>query len=148
MQCICNCFYIWKTKRPFHKRINDRISLKKRRMETPMSCHVGLFHGFSLDTIKLMALEHIPPDGRGGSNDQKLLQLESRWIYLLSTNLFCSILSICPWLLVPAVSFFPSFSPPLFFPPSTPFLSSPSPHFLVFVIPMVINNLPLTIHPP
>lgn len=57
-------------------------------METPISRHVGLFHGFSLDTIKFMALEHIPPDGRGWSNDQKLLQLESRWIYLLEATTY------------------------------------------------------------
>lgn len=63
-------------------------SLKKRRMETPISHHVGLFHGFSSHTIKCMALEHIPTDVRGGCNDQKLLQLESRWIHLLKATVY------------------------------------------------------------
>lgn len=57
-------------------------------METPMSRHVGLFHDFSLNTIKFIALEHIPPDVRGGSNDQKLLQLEARWSHSLKATTY------------------------------------------------------------
>lgn len=57
-------------------------------METPISRHVGLFHGFSLNTIQFIALEHIPPDVRGGSNDQKLLQLEARWIQSLKATIY------------------------------------------------------------
>lgn len=57
-------------------------------METPISRHVGLFHGFKLHTIKCMAFENIPTDVRGGNNDQKLLQLESRWIHLLKATVF------------------------------------------------------------
>lgn len=30
MQCTCKCFYIGKTKWPFHKRINDHVSLIKK----------------------------------------------------------------------------------------------------------------------
>lgn len=57
-------------------------------METPISCHVGLYHGFRLDTITFMALEHMPTYIRGGSNDQKLLQLESHWIHLLKATTY------------------------------------------------------------
>lgn len=57
-------------------------------METPISRHVGLFHGFSLNTIQFIALEHIPPDIRGGSNDQKLLQLEACWIQSLKATIY------------------------------------------------------------
>lgn len=78
MKCTCNYFYVGKTKHPFFKQIKDHVSLiKKGKMETPISHHVDLFHGFSLITIKFMALEHIPTDVRGGSNNQRLLQLES-----------------------------------------------------------------------
>lgn len=100
MQCTCKCFYVGKTKLIFSKRINDHISLiRKRRMETPISRHVGLYHGFKLD--KFMALEHIPLDIRGGSNDSKRLQLESQWINLLKATVYPGlneILSFKPFL--------------------------------------------------
>lgn len=57
-------------------------------METPISRHVDLFHIFDLKVITFMALEHIPLDVQEGSNDQKLLQLESRWIHMLKATTF------------------------------------------------------------
>lgn len=80
-------YYVGKTKRPFFHKIRDHISLiRKKRMETPISRHSGLHHGFDLSKINFFALDHIPPHERGGDIDKKLLQLESKCIYLLQAT--------------------------------------------------------------
>lgn len=85
MLCECKMFYIGKTKRPFFCRIRDHVSLiQKKRMETPISRHVGLQHNFDANCLHFFALEHIPPGVRGGDYDKLLLQKEARWIHELS----------------------------------------------------------------
>lgn len=76
-----------KTKRHFFHRYRDHVSLiSKKKLETPISHHVGLYHGSDLFKIHFIALDHIPPHERGGNMDKKLLQSEARWIYKLSAN--------------------------------------------------------------
>lgn len=87
MKCFCGTFYIGKTKQPLFCRIRDHVSLiAKYKMETPISRHVGLCHNFNLNSICFFSLEHIPHHERGGDIDRKLLQLETRWIYLLQAT--------------------------------------------------------------
>lgn len=85
MHYECQMFYISKTKQPFFCRIRDHISLiQKKRMETPISRHVGLQHNFDSSCLHFFALEHIPPGDRGGDYDKLLLQKEACWIQELS----------------------------------------------------------------
>lgn len=81
MTCGCNAFYVGKAKRPFFHRIRDHVSLVcKKRMETPISRHMGLFHKFDDTMMRFVALEYVPPGERGGNYDQILLQREAKWI--------------------------------------------------------------------
>lgn len=57
-------------------------------MKTSVSRHVGLYHNFDLHMIRFVALEHAPTHVRGGSIDQKLLQLEARWIRTLIATIY------------------------------------------------------------
>lgn len=85
MICECQSFYIGKTKRPFFCRIRDHVSLvQKKKMETPISRHMGLYHNFDSSKMHFYALEYIPPEERGGNYDKLLLQREARWIHDLS----------------------------------------------------------------
>lgn len=87
MKCFCGAFYIGKNKRPLFCRIRDHVSLiAKHKMETPISRHVGLYHNFNLNSICFFSLEHIPHYEWGGDIDRKLLQLETRWIYVLQVT--------------------------------------------------------------
>lgn len=61
----CDAFYVGKTKRPFFHRIR------------------GLYHNFNDTKMHFFALEHVPPNERGGDNDKSLLQREARWISVL-----------------------------------------------------------------
>lgn len=79
MKCCCGAFYVRKTKRPFYHGIRDHVSLISSR-------HVGLHHNFDPTSIKFFALEHIPAHEWGGDIDKKLLQLESKCIYLLQAT--------------------------------------------------------------
>lgn len=88
MRCECQRFYIEKTKRLFHHRIRDHVSLMlKKKMETSISRHIGLYHNFDPLKMKFFALEHVPSHYIGGDIDRVLLQKESKWFYtLLATN--------------------------------------------------------------
>lgn len=67
----------------------DHIKLnKKRKMDTAISRHVGIYHEFNPHFIRFLALEHVPLDSRGVSVDRILLQLEARWIYDLKATIF------------------------------------------------------------
>lgn len=57
-------------------------------MDTAFSRHVGLQHNFDINMIKFMALKHVPMQVRGGSIDQTLLQLKTRWIYNLNAAMY------------------------------------------------------------
>lgn len=52
MLCDCGAFYVGKTKRQFFHWIRDHVRLvSKSKMETPISCHMGLFHAFDLSKM-------------------------------------------------------------------------------------------------
>ncbi|XP_077344465.1 uncharacterized protein LOC143988608 [Lithobates pipiens] len=87
-RCLCGGFYVGKTKRQFCIRIKDHIKpIIKKKMETAISRHVGLFHAFNPKFITFSALEHIPLDVRGGSVDNILLQHEAEWIFNLRATI-------------------------------------------------------------
>lgn len=81
MICECNAFYVGKTKCPFFRCIRDHVSLVlKKKMETPISRHVGLCHQFDDTKMHFYALEYAPPNEMGGDYDKILLQCETKWI--------------------------------------------------------------------
>lgn len=85
MICECNAFYVGKTKRPFFHRIRDHVSLvTKKKMETPISRHMGLCHQFDDSKMHFSAMEYAPPNERGGDYDRTLLQRETKWIFTLN----------------------------------------------------------------
>lgn len=87
MKCCCGAFYIGKTKHPYFCRIRNHVSpISKRKMESLISRHMGLYHNHNLKMIGFFALEYIPPHERGGDIDKKLLQIEAKWIYLLQAT--------------------------------------------------------------
>lgn len=68
MTCECQAFYIGKTKRPFFNCIRDNVSLVQiKKMETPISRYMGLCHDFNDSMMHFFALEHVPPNQRGGT---------------------------------------------------------------------------------
>lgn len=88
-QCLCGGFCIGKTKRQFFKQIREHIKpIRKKKMDTAISRHVGLYYNYNPNVIRFLALEHVPLDSRGGSVDSTLLQLEARWIYDLRVTVF------------------------------------------------------------
>lgn len=81
-QCVCTVTSTLGTPIDcFFKRIRDHIKpIGKKKMDTAISRHVGIYHDFNPNVIKFLALEHVPLSSRGGSVDKMLLQLEARWI--------------------------------------------------------------------
>lgn len=55
MKCDCQAFYIGKTKGPFFHQIRDHVSHIKKKMETPISRHMGLYHAFDVLKMKFFA---------------------------------------------------------------------------------------------
>lgn len=53
MECECKAFYVRKTKRLFFHRV------AKKKLETLINQHMGLYHGFQLSKMKFFALEHV-----------------------------------------------------------------------------------------
>lgn len=85
--CCCGCYYVGKTKRLFCIRIRDHIKpLFKRTTSISINRHVALKHNYNPQVMGFTALEHVPLHGRGGDIDQKLLQLETKWIYTLEAT--------------------------------------------------------------
>lgn len=80
MNYQCGSFYIGKTKHPFFHRNQDHVSGVKK-LKTPISRHLGIYHNFDLNMITFCALEHIPLSERRGNIDKYLFEHKSRWIY-------------------------------------------------------------------
>lgn len=73
-----------KTKRPFLKRIKNHIApLYKHLTTTALNRHVATEYNFDPHVVRFAALGQIPSHARGGNIDNSLLQMETRWIYLL-----------------------------------------------------------------
>lgn len=52
MLCKCRAFYVSQTARQFKLKINDHIYyLAKRKMLTPVSCHLDLYHKFDTSFV-------------------------------------------------------------------------------------------------
>lgn len=87
--CICGCFYVGKTKRPFLKRIKDHIApLYKHLTTTALNRHIAIVHNYDPGVVCFAALEHVSSHARGGNIDTSLLQLETRWTHLLDATKF------------------------------------------------------------
>lgn len=88
-QCRCGSYYIGKTKRPFQVRIRDHIKpLPKNTTTTAINWHIATQHNSDPHVIQFSALQHVPPHARGGSIDNTLLQLETKWIHTLQATKF------------------------------------------------------------
>lgn len=84
-QCQCGSYYIGKTKRPFQVRIRDHIKpLYKNTTTTAINRHIAAQHNSDPHVILFSALEHVPSHARGGSIDNRLLQLETKWIQIFT----------------------------------------------------------------
>lgn len=80
MVCICGCFYIEKTRRPFGKRIGDHLGdIRGGRVNRPVCRHEGLCHKFDI-VIKFYPLESIPMPLTEGDWDYLILHRETKWI--------------------------------------------------------------------
>lgn len=85
--CTCGSYYVGKTKRQFCVRIRDHIKpLYKGKTSTSINRHIAVHHDFNPHVVGFTALEHIPTHVRGGDIDQKLLQLETKWIHTLDAT--------------------------------------------------------------
>lgn len=88
-QCQCGSYYVGKTKRPFQIRIRDHIKpLYKNTTTTAINRHIAAQHNSDPHVILFSALEHVPSHARGGSIDNRLLQLETKWIHILHATSF------------------------------------------------------------
>lgn len=88
-QCQCGSYYVGKTKRSFQTRIRDHIKpLYKNITTTAINRHIAAQHNSDPHVILFSALEHVPPHVRGGSIDNKLLRLETKWIHILNATNF------------------------------------------------------------
>lgn len=59
-------------------------SFQRKKMETPISRHMGPLYGLNQSKMQFFTLEYTPRNERGGDNDRFLLQREARWIHNLS----------------------------------------------------------------
>lgn len=59
-------------------------SLKK--LERPISCHMGLYHEFNAFKMRFFVLGYMPKHDRVGDVDKLLLQHETKWIFNLSAT--------------------------------------------------------------
>lgn len=84
MTCICNAFYVGKTKRELCQRIGDHLYYSTGGKFTAVGRHIGLHHRFKFEVAKFFVLEVIPQNPRGGNWDKLILQREILWIERLN----------------------------------------------------------------
>lgn len=81
LDCSCGAFYIGRTKR----RLKDRFSEHKYAIKThnpnyPMAVHFQLPGHTTINQLKVMVIEVITPNIRGGDREKRLCQRETFWI--------------------------------------------------------------------
>lgn len=89
LECGCGCFYIGRTKR----RLRDRLAEHKYAIRTqnpsyPMAVHFREAGHTDLSSVKIMAIEVINKNIRGGDRLKRLLQRETWWIVKLNATTF------------------------------------------------------------
>lgn len=87
MLCTCQAFYVGKTIREFRQRISDHIYYSTNGKLTTVGNHIGLYHKYNLKAVGFLALEVVPPDGRGGDRAKILFQREALWIERLNATI-------------------------------------------------------------
>lgn len=82
MVCLCGCYYVGNTKRPFWLRVPDHIYmiLEIRIPTHQWKEHIVQYHKQNLRSMKFFYIGHLHSDIRGGDIDAHLLQIEARWI--------------------------------------------------------------------
>lgn len=73
-----------KTKRNIWKWIKEHaIDIQIDVMEKPIPRHFAKFHDYSTNSLKFQVLARVHPPTHGGNFDQKILQVEAKWIFKL-----------------------------------------------------------------
>ncbi|XP_026098621.1 uncharacterized protein LOC113069710 [Carassius auratus] len=84
LECTCGCFYIGLTKRRLRDRVAEhRYAIRTGNMNYPMAKHyIDAKHG-SDSTLRVVGIEAVRLDARGGDIIKRLKQRETYWIYSL-----------------------------------------------------------------
>lgn len=83
---IC-CVLRWKKRRPFGVRIAEHVdAARSGYFKTVIGRHVAFAHNYEFLGFKFLPLARVDRHDRGGEWDKMLLQLGSRWIYLLKSD--------------------------------------------------------------
>lgn len=85
--CLCDAYYVGKTSRPFHLRIQEHTTAARSGFfRTAVGRHVALTHNYDYQGLKFLPLMVIPPPDRGGDWDQALLRAKALWIFRLRAD--------------------------------------------------------------
>ncbi|OCT73652.1 hypothetical protein XELAEV_18032615mg [Xenopus laevis] len=83
--CHCGSKYVGKTKRPFRRRIYEHMrDIRNCNLLSAIAKHIVCMHNGHYAGSYFQGIDRIHGDIRGGDLDNKLLQLETTWIFRLN----------------------------------------------------------------
>ncbi|OCT78674.1 hypothetical protein XELAEV_18029760mg [Xenopus laevis] len=84
--CHCGSMYVGKTKRPLKRRIYEHIrDIGNCNLMSSIAKHIYCSHNGYYSVCYFQGVDRLHGDIRGGDLDNKLLQLETTWIFRLNT---------------------------------------------------------------
>lgn len=89
LDCSCGCFYIGRTKRKLKERVAEhKYAIRTQNLDYPMAKHFKNVGHKNINELKVMVLEVIDNNPRGGDRLKRLLQRETFWIHTLEATVF------------------------------------------------------------
>ncbi|OCT82610.1 hypothetical protein XELAEV_18025139mg, partial [Xenopus laevis] len=83
--CHCGSKYVGKTKRPFRRRIYEHMrDIRNCNLLSAIAKHIVCMHNGHYAGSYFQGIDRLHGDIRGGDLDNKLLQLETTWIFRLN----------------------------------------------------------------
>lgn len=87
IDCECGCFYVGRTKRKLKERFAEhKYAVRTLNMDYPVAKHFQAVGHTNINCLKVMVIETVEKDLRGGDRIKKLLQRETFWIDVLGAT--------------------------------------------------------------
>lgn len=89
LDCACGCYYVGRTKRKLKERFAEhKYAIRTKNIDYPMAKHFRDSGHVNINDLKVMVLEVVEKNIRGGDRLKLLLQRETYWIYTLNSMVF------------------------------------------------------------
>lgn len=89
LDCVCGAFYVGRTKRKLKERFAEhKYAIRTENLDYPIAKHFKRMGHSNINDLKIMVLEVVSNDLRGGDRLKRLLQRETFWIDALGATTF------------------------------------------------------------